>query len=183
MGSRLYKNRSCSAGYIRSRLRRIRLRNMRQQKLDHRHATNCRVAQDGRWWRRYLTSLPDDARAIIEPYPSASNHGRGGRAHKNEWRLRFEPRKRPFVDWLTGWTGGEDPCFRSIFASTVVMLRCVIASGLTCRMRYTSRPERAAPLNKQRFQFDDAPIRVGQATPRDRKARDMGSAGIRCAGR
>ncbi|MHA0327344.1 NADH dehydrogenase ubiquinone Fe-S protein 4 [Sphingomonas melonis] len=160
MGSRLYKKRSCSAGYIRSRLRRIRLRNMRQQKLDHRHATICRVAQDGRWWRRYLTSLPDDARAIIEPYPSASNHGRGGRAHKNEWRLRFEPRKRPFVDWLTGWTGGEDPLLQIDlrFDSRDAAVRYCERIDLPYEVHEPPR-ERAAPLNKQRFQFDDAPIR------------------------
>jgi len=54
-----------------------------------------------------LSALPDDAVAVIEPYPIGTNQG--GRARKGEWRLRFLPRKKPFVDPLTGWTGGSDP--------------------------------------------------------------------------
>ena len=58
-------------------------------------------------WRRYASALPTDAFAIIEPDPLAGRSG--GRAREGRWRLRFRPRSRPFVDPLTGWTGGSDP--------------------------------------------------------------------------
>ncbi|WP_237241396.1 MULTISPECIES: NADH dehydrogenase ubiquinone Fe-S protein 4 [Sphingomonadaceae] len=45
--------------------------------------------------------------AIIEPMPIATNQG--GRARRGQWRVRFEPRCPPFIDPLTGWTGGRDP--------------------------------------------------------------------------
>ena len=57
-------------------------------------------------WRRYASALPTDAFAIIEPDPLAGRSG--GRAREGRWRLRFRPRSRPFVDPLTGWTGGSD---------------------------------------------------------------------------
>ncbi len=53
------------------------------------------------------SALPPDALAIIEPVPVATNQG--GRAQRGKWRLRFAERARPFVDPLTGWTGGCDP--------------------------------------------------------------------------
>jgi hypothetical protein len=52
-------------------------------------------------------ALPAGALAIIEPWPIGINQG--GRARRRDWRLRFAPRARPFVDLLTGWTGGSDP--------------------------------------------------------------------------
>jgi len=51
--------------------------------------------------------LPPDARAIIETVPVATNQS--GRARSTQWRLCFAPRSRPFIDPLTGWTGGYDP--------------------------------------------------------------------------
>lgn len=52
-------------------------------------------------------ALPPDARAIVEPMPVSTNQG--GRARRGQWRVRFAPRMPPFVDPLTGWTGGCDP--------------------------------------------------------------------------
>lgn len=52
-------------------------------------------------------ALPKDALAIIEPWPVSATQS--GRARRNDWRVRFAPRARPFVDPLTGWTGGSDP--------------------------------------------------------------------------
>jgi len=49
----------------------------------------------------------NDAVALIEPLPIATNQG--GRARLGWWRVRFEPRIAPFVDPLTGWTGSADP--------------------------------------------------------------------------
>lgn len=53
------------------------------------------------------SALPPDALAIVEPLPIATNQG--GRARRGQWRVRFAPRMPPFVDPLTGWTGGSDP--------------------------------------------------------------------------
>ncbi len=53
------------------------------------------------------TALPADAVALVEPFPVATN--RDGRARRGQWRVRFAPRVPPFVDPLTGWTGGRDP--------------------------------------------------------------------------
>lgn len=53
------------------------------------------------------SALPPDALAIIEPVPVATNQG--GRVRCGQWRVRFAPRSRPFVDPLTGWTGGCEP--------------------------------------------------------------------------
>lgn len=53
------------------------------------------------------SALPPDALAIVEPVPVAINQG--GRRQRGKWRLRFAARARPFVDPLTGWTGGCDP--------------------------------------------------------------------------
>ncbi|WP_253717881.1 NADH dehydrogenase ubiquinone Fe-S protein 4 [Sphingomonas sp. AP4-R1] len=55
----------------------------------------------------WSSALPPDARAIVEPMPVATNQG--GRARRGQWRVRFAPRVPPFVDPLTGWTGGCDP--------------------------------------------------------------------------
>lgn len=67
----------------------------------------ARNSRDDTSWLRYLSSLPEDAVAIIEPLEAGTGHP--GRARKGKWRLRFEGRKKPFVDHFTGWTGGEDP--------------------------------------------------------------------------
>lgn len=55
----------------------------------------------------WSSALPPDALAIVEPLPIATDQG--GRARRGHWRVRFAPRTRPFVDLLTGWTGGRDP--------------------------------------------------------------------------
>jgi ETC complex I subunit-like protein len=55
----------------------------------------------------YWSCLPEDACAIIYcPGPSVMTAGRRGAA---EWVLEFEPRTRPFIEPLMGWTGGSDP--------------------------------------------------------------------------
>jgi hypothetical protein len=51
--------------------------------------------------------MPADARAIIRPVERSVMTS--GRAGTGRWRLEFERRSPPFVDPLTGWTGGADP--------------------------------------------------------------------------
>ena len=53
------------------------------------------------------SALPRDARAIVEPLPVATNQG--SRVASGKWRVRFQPRRGPSADALTGWTGGGDP--------------------------------------------------------------------------
>lgn len=74
------------------------------------------------------SALPPDARAIIEPVPIATNQS--GRAHCNQWRLRFAARARPFVDPLTGWTGGCDP-----LVHVVLRFPSLEAAELYCRLQ------------------------------------------------
>ncbi|WP_454883337.1 NADH dehydrogenase ubiquinone Fe-S protein 4 [Sphingomonas oryzagri] len=68
----------------------------------------ARAANDNSARAPALTSaLPADALAIIEQMSVATHQG--GRARRGKWRVRFAERARPFVDPLTGWTGGCDP--------------------------------------------------------------------------
>ena len=52
------------------------------------------------------SGLPADARAVIyRPAPSVI---RAPRRRIAGWMLEFEPRARPFIDPLMGWTGSTD---------------------------------------------------------------------------
>src|ERR1700738_1421452 len=50
--------------------------------------------------------FPDDALAVI--YKPARSAMTSGNARPRIWKLRFEPRSRPFIEPLMGWTGGDD---------------------------------------------------------------------------
>lgn len=52
------------------------------------------------------SDLPADARAVI--YCRAPTVVQGPRRRAKEWILEFEPRGKPFIDPLMGWTGGTD---------------------------------------------------------------------------
>jgi hypothetical protein len=56
---------------------------------------------------RLSSALPENARAIIEREPRSVTQS--APALHRQWRLHFEPRLRPGVDPLTGWTTGADP--------------------------------------------------------------------------
>jgi len=89
------------------------------------------------------SALPADALAIIEPTPIATQSGRARCAH---WRLRFAARARPFVDSLTGWTGGSDP-----LAHVVLRFPSLEAAERYCRLQHlrfeVRRPaSRSAPM-------------------------------------
>ena len=108
MIGRLAKARAAASARLRARLARVSRRQLRSGPLiAHEEVRSGRNSQDDRSWLRYLSALPEDARAVLEPLPTATNQG--GRARKGQWRLSFPQRKKPFVDWLMGWTGGEDP--------------------------------------------------------------------------
>ena len=50
--------------------------------------------------------FPDDALALI--YKPARSAMTSGKARTRDWKLCFEPRSRPFIEPLMGWTGGDD---------------------------------------------------------------------------
>src|SRR6266478_9930789 len=50
--------------------------------------------------------FPDDALAVI--YKPARSAMTSGKARTRDWKLCFEPRSRPYIEPLMGWTGGDD---------------------------------------------------------------------------
>lgn len=50
--------------------------------------------------------FPDDALAVI--YKPARSAMTSGKARTRDWKLRFEPRSRPLIEPLMGWTGCDD---------------------------------------------------------------------------
>jgi hypothetical protein len=50
--------------------------------------------------------FPDDALALI--YKPARSAMTSGKARTRDWKLSFEPRSRPFIEPLMGWTGCDD---------------------------------------------------------------------------
>lgn len=75
---------------------------------DHARPTAPAANDNGRRtvvWNQ--SALPADARAVIRPVER--NPISSGRAGTDRWLLEFERRTPPFVDPLTGWTGGSDP--------------------------------------------------------------------------
>lgn len=88
------------------------------------------------------STLPVDARAIVEPVPIATNQG--GRARRGRWRVRFHRRWGPSADPFTGWTGGGDPL-------DTIELRFPdrMSAEAYCRRQgliFTSHGEPAAPM-------------------------------------
>jgi hypothetical protein len=77
---------------------------------------------------RSSSALPSGALAIIEPTLIATIQS--GRARRNQWRLRFAAQARPFVDPLTGWTGGSDP-----LAHVVLRFPSLETAELYCRLQ------------------------------------------------
>ena len=57
--------------------------------------------------KRFLSALPEDARAIIEREPRPVTQS--APALRRDWGLRFHRRRPGRVDPLTGWTSGADP--------------------------------------------------------------------------
>jgi hypothetical protein len=70
-------------------------------------ALECWTERDGAPRRASTRSVfPDDALAVIyKPVRSAMT---SGKARTRDWKLRFEPRSRPLIEPLMGWTGCDD---------------------------------------------------------------------------
>lgn len=90
----------------------------------------------------YSSSLPRDARAVIEPVPVGVNQS--GRAKAGIWRLRFAERWRPRADPLTGWTGGGDPLAQVElrFADLEAAMRYCRREGVSFEIRGTTNVSR-----------------------------------------
>jgi len=56
--------------------------------------------------RAELQAFPAEARAVV--YRPSRSAMTSGRARARDWILEFQPRSRPFIDPLTGWTGSGD---------------------------------------------------------------------------
>jgi NADH dehydrogenase ubiquinone Fe-S protein 4 len=81
------------------------------------------------------SDLPADARAVIHcPAPSVTTAGRHRAAG---WVLEFEPRAKPFIEPLMGWTGGSDPLrqVRLRFSSRDAAIRYARQHGLAYEVR------------------------------------------------
>jgi len=85
------------------------------------------------------------ARAVIHcPAPSVMQ---GGRCRVAEWVLEFEPRARPFIEPLMGWTGGTD---------TLAQVR----------LRFPNREAAIAYANRQRVPYEvREPVHVHRGEP------------------
>lgn len=57
-------------------------------------------------WPVTAQRFPEGAHAVI--YRPARSAMTSGKARTGEWTLRFERRTPPFIEPLTGWTGGDD---------------------------------------------------------------------------
>jgi hypothetical protein len=82
-----------------------------------------------------MSDLPADARTVIHcPAPSVMSAGRRRAA---EWVLEFEPRAKPFIEPLMGWTGGSDPLrqVRLRFSSRDAAIRYARRHGLAFEVR------------------------------------------------
>ena len=67
----------------------------------------CWAERDGAPRRAPTRSVfPDDALAVI--YKPARSVMTSGKARTRDWKLRFEPRSRPLIEPLMGWTGCDD---------------------------------------------------------------------------
>ena len=70
-------------------------------------AQECWTERDGAPRTALTRSVfPDDALAVI--YKPARSAMTSGNARSRDWKLRFEPRSRPFIEPLMGWTGCDD---------------------------------------------------------------------------
>ncbi len=70
-------------------------------------AQECWTERDGAPRTAPTRSVfPDDALAVI--YKPARSAMTSGKARTRDWKLRFEPRSRPLIEPLMGWTGCDD---------------------------------------------------------------------------
>ena len=70
-------------------------------------AQECWTERDGAPRTALTRSVfPDDALAVI--YKPARSAMTSGKARTRDWKLRFEPRSRPLIEPLMGWTGCDD---------------------------------------------------------------------------
>lgn len=116
------------------------------------------VANDNRpgrpGWSGTSGSIPDDARAVVEPVPRPAT---SGRRLRDRWRVRFVPRWGPSIDPLTGWSGGGDP-----LASVELRFASRTSAEACCRRMGIPFESRGAPPDPPRAA---APRPSGEATP------------------
>jgi hypothetical protein len=113
-------------------------------------------------------AFPPDAIARI--YRPARSPSTAGRAETRKWRLEFERRSAPFVEPLTGWTGGDDPLasLSLSFGTRESAVDFARRAGLRCVVIDEQQPV-AAPTAAR----DVAAPRPVAASLEDRAANDV----------
>ena len=93
--------------------------------------------------RKALTRsvFPEDALAVI--YKPARSAMTSGNARTRDWKLRFEPRSRPFIEPLMGWTGGDDTLSQVelTFPSAAAAVAYARRHGLRYLLQGTDNPD------------------------------------------
>jgi hypothetical protein len=102
----------------------------------------CWAERDGAPRRAPTRSVfPDDALAVI--YKPARSVMTSGKARTRDWKLRFEPRSRPLIEPLMGWTGGDDTLSQVelTFPSAAAAVAYARRQGLRYRLQGTDNPD------------------------------------------
>src|SRR3954466_12733847 len=106
--------------------------------------------------------FPKDAQAVIyKPAPSPMT---SGRAHLQQWKLRFERRSAPYVEPLMGWTADDDTLTQVELSFPSV--ESAVAYARSQGLQYTGQggPEREAKpfLISDNLHSGDAPVTAHQ---------------------
>ena len=85
--------------------------------------------------------FPEDAMAVI--YKPARSAMTSGKARTRDWKLCFEPRSRPFIEPLMGWTGGDDTLSQVelTFPSAAAAVAYARRQGLRYILQGTDNPD------------------------------------------
>ncbi len=105
-------------------------------------AQECWTERDGAPRTALTRSVfPDDALAVI--YKPARSAMTSGKARTRDWKLCFEPRSRPFIEPLMGWTGGDDTLSQVelTFPSAAAAVAYARRQGLRYILQGTDNPD------------------------------------------
>src|SRR5260370_29395371 len=111
--------------------------------------------------------FPDDALAVIsKPARSAMT---SGKARTRDWKLRFEPRSRPLIEQLMGWTGCDDTLsqIELTFSSAAAAVAYARRQGLRYLLQGANDPDTLPGSNAKAANMNSASpdIRPSHACP------------------
>jgi hypothetical protein len=98
--------------------------------------------------------FPDDALAVI--YKPARSAMTSGKARTRDWKLRFEPRSRPLIEPLMGWTGCDDTLsqIELTFPSAAAAVAYARRQGLRYLLQGADDPRHTAGLKREGRQHE-----------------------------